>query len=357
MTTGSPTSSTGRDSGTNPTLAVVARYAGVSVPTASKVINGREDVALDTRRKVEHAIKLLGYIHRRRSDSRLPRLVDVVMPYLDHGRSPVVLQAAESAMRAAGLDIVVSSTKSHGRRGRLRTGSLDKFHARGTTGLLLDSADLTRSQHAWLARHRIPYVLLDPVGDVPDEIPTVNAAERAGAASAVAHLSSLGHGRIAVITGVSGTRRCTSHVAGYRSALRVAGVVPPPEYTRYADFDGDLAEREMVALLSLPDPPSAVLVCSSLMMIGVYRALHLRGLSIPDDMSVVGFEDHSVTGWMLPQVSTVQIPVTDMAAEATRILVRMIGGAPSPNKHVELPTRLVVRHGSTVPYEQWAYAS
>jgi DNA-binding LacI/PurR family transcriptional regulator len=216
---------------------------------------------------------------------------------------------------------------------------------------------LTDSQHSWLARHHIPYVLLDPVAGAPAQVPTVAAAERAGVTQAVRHLHSMGHHRIALITGVPGSRRSESHVDGFRCALQALGGTAELEYTRHADFDAARATQEMNRLLDLPEPPSAVLVCSSSMAAGVRRALHLRGLSVPDDMSVVAFDDHLALSWVMPELVTVQVSATEMAAEAMRMLIRMIGGEAPTVAHVELPTRLVVPQSHLPQHLQWAPAS
>jgi DNA-binding LacI/PurR family transcriptional regulator len=336
------TSGVGPHSGINPTLAVVARRAGVSVPTVSKVINGRQDVALQTRRKVKEAIQNLGYVHKRRRDAQLPRLVDLMLPDLCTSRSVAVLHAAELAARAAGLEIVVSTAAPGGKDGRPRARSLDSFRARGTAGALFAAVDLSPSQHAWLLAHRIPYVLLDPTAAVSADAPTVTANDRAGAECAVKHLLALGHRRIAVMAGHQSDRRSTSHIAGYESTLDGAGIRVSRNNIRYAGLDAEWAQREMSELLNMPQPPSAVLICSDRMDGGVHRALQARGLKVRDDISVVSFEEHPADNWMTP-FTAVRVPVAEMATTAMRALVRMINGENLDQVHIELPTTLVDR--------------
>jgi DNA-binding LacI/PurR family transcriptional regulator len=332
-----------------PTLAVVAREAGVSVPTASKVVNGREDVAPETRRRVTEALDRLGYVRRPRFDTaKAPALVDLVVHALDTSWSGAVLRGAERAARDAGLDLVVSAALARGHGGRPERDWLDKLTTRGSAGVLFNLAELTDSQYAWLEQHRIPYVMIDPVLEPPPGTVSVGAANWQGGVSATEHLLSLGHERIAVVAGPRGTPCSAARVAGYRSALASAGLGQRPEYIRHAGFDATLARRRTLELLELPDPPTALFVCSDRMALGVYDALTERGLQIPHDISVVGFDDLPESRWTTPPLTTVRQPVAEMAATALRLLVRMMDGDRPESTRTELSTRLVER-ASTAP--------
>ena len=336
---------TGSEAG--PTLAVVAREAGVSVPTASKVVNGREDVAPETRRRVTEALDRLGYVRRPRLDAaKSPGLVDLVVHSLDSSWSGAVLHGVEEAAHDAGLEVVVSAGLTRTRGGRPERGWLDKLSARGSAGVLFNLAELTQSQYAWLDQHRIPFVLIDPVNDPPPGVVSVGAANWQGGVTATEHLLALGHERIAVIAG-SRRKMCSSaRVAGYRSALAAAGIRHRPEYLRYGSFNEAGAHRRMLELLDLPEPPTAVFVCSDKMALGCYQALAERKLTVPDDMSVVGFDDLPEAQWATPPLTTVRQPLSEMAATALRLLVRMMAGERPEGTRTELSTRLVVREST-----------
>ncbi|MER5750535.1 LacI family DNA-binding transcriptional regulator [Streptomyces sp. NPDC002088] len=333
-----------------PTLAVVAREAGVSVPTASKVVNGREDVAPETRRRVTEALDRLGYVRRPRFDTvRTPRLVDLVVHSLDSSWSGAVLHGVEEAAHDAGLDVIVSAAgPSRTRSGHPQRGWLDKLSARGSAGVLFNLAELTESQYAWLDQHRIPYVMIDPVLEPPPGVVSVGAANWQGGVTATEHLLSLGHERIAVIAGPRHKLCSSARVAGYRSALASAGLRQRPEYLRYADFDEATGLLRMRELLDLPEPPTAVFVCSDSMALGAYEALAERGLKVPYDISVVGFDDLPEARWATPPLTTVRQPLAEMAATALRLLVRMMDGHRPEGTRTELSTRLVER-ASTAP--------
>ncbi|MGW3099778.1 LacI family DNA-binding transcriptional regulator [Streptomyces sp. NPDC001102] len=327
-----------------PTLAVVAREAGVSVPTASKVVNGREDVAPETRRRVTEALDRLGYVRRPRFDAaKVPGLVDLVVHSLDSSWSGAILQGVEGAAHDAGLEVVVSAGLTRTRGARPERGWLDKLIARGSSGVLFNLSELTPSQYAWLDQHRIPYVLIDPVLEPPPGVVSVGAANWQGGVTATEHLLALGHRRIAVIAGHQRKMCSSARVAGYRSALASAGVRHRPEYVRHAGFDESVAHRRMLDLLDLREPPTAVFVCSDRMALGVYEALAERGLRVPEDVSVVGFDDLPESRWVSPALTTVRQPLSEMAATALHLLVRMMEGDHPEGTRTELSTRLVRR--------------
>ncbi|MEU7471082.1 substrate-binding domain-containing protein [Streptomyces sp. NPDC044984] len=332
-----------------PTLAVVAREAGVSVPTASKVVNGREDVAPETRRRVTEALDRLGYIRRPRFDGgRAPRLVDLVVHSLETSGSGAVLHGAEEAADDVGLELVVSAALTRSRAERPERGWLDKLVLRGSSGVLFHLAELSDPQYAWLKQHRIPFVMIDPVLEPPPGVVSVGAADWRGGVTATEHLLALGHERIAVVAGHRHTLCADARIAGYRSALAAAGVRHRPEYVRHAGSGEDAAGRHVRELLDLPEPPTAVFVCADRMALEVYEVLAERGLRVPDDMSVVGYDDLPEARWLTPALTTVRQPLSEMAATALRLLLRMMDGHRPESTRTELSTRLVER-ASTAP--------
>jgi DNA-binding LacI/PurR family transcriptional regulator len=338
-----------RVAATGPTLAVIAREAGVSVPTASKVVNGREDVAPETRRRVSEALERLGYVRRPRFDAvRSNGLVDVVVHSLATSWSGAVLHGVEEAAHEAGFEIVVSAGLTRVRGGRPERGWFDRLCARGTSGVLFNLAELSPTQYTWLEQHRIPYVMIDPAVDPPPGVPSVGASNWAGGVSATEHLLALGHQRIAAIGGFRRKVCSSARIAGYRSALAAAGVRVRTEYIRYGNFSPDLGYLRTLELLDLPEPPTAVFVCSDPMALGAFRALAERGVRVPDDISVVGFDDLPEAGWANPGLTTVRQPLSEMAATAVRTLIRMMDGEVPESTRTELSTRLVER-ASTAP--------
>ncbi|MFJ7999368.1 LacI family DNA-binding transcriptional regulator [Streptomyces sp. NPDC096310] len=335
---------------TGPTLAIVAREARVSVPTASKVVNGRADVAPETRRRVTEALDRLGYVRRPRAGAtgRTSSLVDVVLHSLDSSWSGAVLHGVEAAAAEAGLDLVVSAGLAGPRGYGPGRGRLHRLAARGSAGALFSRAELTPSQYAWLAQHRIPFVLIDPVVEPPPGVVWVGADDIGGGAAATRHLLGLGHRRIAVLGGHRHRLATAARIAGHRAALNAAGVPHRPEYERYAGLTPAGARRHALELLALPEPPTALAVCSDTMALAVYEAAAERGLRVPGDLCVVGFDDLPESRWAAPALTTVRRPLSDMAGTALRLLVAPAAEDPPAPRRTRLPTRLVVR-ASTAP--------
>ncbi|ONK09388.1 LacI family DNA-binding transcriptional regulator [Streptomyces sp. MP131-18] len=337
-----------------PTLAVVAREAGVSVPTASKVANGRQDVAPETRRRVTEVLDRLGYVRRQRPPAhRRPDLVDLVVHDLAGPRAGAVLHGVDQAAHEAGLGVVISAALTGARGDGPGRGWLERLSARGPAdgpaGVLLHVKELDAAQHAWLEQRHIPCVMIDPVADPPADIPSVGATNWQGGVSATEHLIGLGHRRIAVIGGARHRTCGAGRVAGHRSAMSAAGLQVPPEYVRYGSFDEAGAGRQMLDLLALPEPPTAVFACSDAMALGAVRALGERGLRVPRDVSVVGFDDLPQAVWATPALTTVRQPLSEMAAAALRLLLRLLDGDRPEGMRTELSTRLVVRDSTAPP--------
>ena len=133
---------------------------------------------------------------------------------------------------------------------------------------------------------------------------------------------------------------------GYRAAMGAAGLNVPAGYVRYGDFLSATGYRETMALLELPSPPTAIFVCADQMALGAYEALYEKGMRVPDDVSIVGFDDLDEATWAIPPLTTVRQPLSDMAGMATRMLLSLIGGEELDTNRVELSTSLVIRQST-----------
>ena len=318
----------------SPTLTVIAREAGVSVPTVSKVLNQRADVAAETRRRVSEVLRRRGYVRRVRTT---PPLLDVVMTGLGSTYSATILRSVEQAAHEARLEVVVSEVLERTGRDQPAHGWLDRIADRGTSGVLLVLADLNARQRFWLAHHEVPLVVLDPASAQSPDTQTAGATNRLGARQAVEHLTGLGHRRIAIITGRPGRVCGNERLAGYDEAMSAAGLAVPPEYVRRGDFSEAGGCQAVGELFDLDVPPTAVFTCSDRMALGVYQALNERGLRVPEDVSVVGFDDLPEARWVSPALTTIRQPLHEIATAAVHMLLH---GHPH---RVELPTTLVVR--------------
>jgi len=335
------------ESGRRTTLADVAAAAGTTVPTVSKVLRGRSDVSAATRSRVMRAVGDLGYRGRSGRDvaSRPERsgLVDLVLSGVEGTWANRALSGVERAAAAAGVDIVVSVA----RRPEDDTW-LTRLLARDLGGAVLALVDATSAQLATLAAARVPTVLLDPVTQPPGTVASVGATNWAGGRAAADHLVSLGHERLAVLGGRHRHLYSQARIDGFRSGVTQAGLELADDRVVHGDWSRAGAARLAAGLLGGRTPPTAVFACSDTIALGVYDAADAAGLRIPEDLSVVGFDDLPESEWVRPALTTVRQPIAQMGEAALRMLLRISADPPQDAPREELATTLVVR-GSTAP--------
>ncbi|MFD7721013.1 LacI family DNA-binding transcriptional regulator [Streptomyces sp. NPDC059814] len=327
------------------TLAEIARAAGVSAPTVSKVLNGRADVAPGTRTKVEELLLLHGY-RRRRGSTTQSQLIDLVFHELDSAWAMEVVRGVENVAREEGLSLVLSESA-----GRLTPGQtwVDGVLARRPVGVILVLSDLTAAQRAQLTSRSIPYAVVDPAGDPGDDVPSVGTTNWQGGLAATRHLTALGHRRIGVISGPSRMMCSRARVDGYRAALETAGLPIDPALIREGEFQHEAGYTAGLDLLRQADRPTAVFAGNDLQALGVYEAARELGLRIPEDLSVVGFDDLPLTRWIGPPLTTVRQPLIEMAETAARLVVDLGRGRQPATTRVDLATNLVVRSSTAAP--------
>jgi len=226
---------------------------------------------------------------------------------------------------------------------------LDDVLARRPLGVIFVLSDVDDTQRRQLASRAIPFVIVDTAGDLPEGVPTVGSQNWSGGLAATRHLLGLGHKRIAVISGPGDVLCSRARVDGYRTALDEAGVDVDPSLICYGDFFVGGGYTHGSALLDRPDRPTAIFAGSDNQALGVLRAARERGLRIPEDLSVVGYDDLPVTEWLAPPLTTVHQPLTEMASTATQILLRLARGEPVRNSRIDLATELVVRQSTAPP--------
>jgi LacI family transcriptional regulator len=182
-----------------------------------------------------------------------------------------------------------------------------------------------------------------------ERIPSVSAAHTSGADQAMQHLLALGHRRIAHIAGPSGWVATEDRRRGYHAALAAAGILPDPALT--VDTTPEIAHGQDAAghLLNLPDPPTAILCFNDNNAIGAIQAARAHGLRVPEDLSIVGFDDVETATVVTPKLTTVRQPLAEMGRTGVSLLMRLLDGERFETLHVELATRLVVRESTAPP--------
>lgn len=328
------------------TIARIAAEAGVSVPTVSKVLNGRPDVAASTRARVEAVIGKYGY--RRRADERSWRsqLLELMFHELESTWALEIIRGVENVARENGMAVVLADSSGRHTPGQ---GWLESVLARRPVGIVSVCSDFTTGQLAKLRARDIPLVVVDPAGAPGPETPSIGATNWQGGLTATGHLLALGHRRIAMIGGPGDVLCSRARIDGYRTALETAGLAFDPALVRQGDFHVRSGYRELTTLLALHDRPTAVFAGSDLQALGVYEAARNAGLRIPEDLSVVGFDDLPIARWLTPELTTVRQPLQEMAAAAARLALSLARGQAPESQRVELATSLVVRHSTAAP--------
>ncbi|HEU4544273.1 MAG TPA: LacI family DNA-binding transcriptional regulator [Jiangellaceae bacterium] len=328
------------------TIAAIAHEAGVSVPTVSRVLNGRSDVAPETRRRVEELLHRHGYQRRSSRGRTTARLVDLVFNDLDSPWAVEIIRGVEDVLHAAGVGTVVSAIH---RKSEPARQWLQNLRARASDGVVLVNSMLDSPLLAELRRLNAPMVVVDPVGGPALDAPAIGVTNWAGGLSAVEHLLSLGHRRIGVIAGPRALLCSRARLDGYRAGLETAGIALEEELVWEGDFYHESGFKGGRALLALDDPPTAIVASSDQMAFGVYEAVRQHGLRIPDDISVVGFDDLPEVRWSSPPLTTVRQPLAEMGALAARTVLRLAAGDAVDTPRVELATSLVVRESTAQP--------
>jgi alanine racemase len=329
-------------------LADIARQAEVSEATVSRVLNDRPGVSAETRQAVLTALDVLGYERPTKLRKRSAGLVGLVVPELDNPIFPAFAQIIESALAQQGYTPVLC-TQTAG--GVTEDEYIEMLLDRQVAGIVFVSglhADTTSDPDRYrkLLARPLPIVLVNGYMEGL-EAPFVSIDERAAADSAVAHLAALGHRRIGLISGPDRFQPVQRKIAGYRDAMRRLGTSDRQmdELISLSPLFG--VEGGYAATIRLLDRGVTAVVCGSdLMALGAIGAARQSGLSVPQDVSVVGFDDSPLMAFTDPPLTTLRQPIRAMAVAAARALIDEILGHPAPHSEYVFRPELVVR-GST----------
>lgn len=323
-------------------MADVARTAGVSVATVSKVVNGRYGVAAATLSRVQEVIEELGYeasLGARSLRSHRTNVLGILVaefePY-----STELLKGASAAVGATGYELLAYSGGGAG-------GSVgwERRYLSRLAGTLIDGAVIV-TPTVVEAHPGVPVVAVDPHTG-PSGLPTVDADSFAGAVLATEHLLGLGHTRIAFLGGRPDLESARLREDGFRHAMAAAGVAVDEDLVRVGGYRPETADQPANELLARPEPPTAVFAANDLSAIRVVEVARSLGLRVPEDLSVIGFDNVPESALATPSLTTISQPLQQMGAEALRLLVDLIDGR-ERGVHVRLPTELVER-ASTAP--------
>jgi len=322
------------------------------MPTVSRVLNRRPDVAPETRQRVQEVLEARGYL--KKAHTSLPKapalkLVDLIIAgWLDSEFYGEMVRGMEEVLAPAGARLVLSTMHRNQQ-------FVQDWHAQlaqhAPAGAIFLTADDCLAFDT-LGERGIPFVVIDDNVPMELNIPSVGANNWTSGLRATEYLLSLGHRQIAMITGWPSHRETKGRIAGYRSALETVGLAVDPSYLLDSDYSMEQGYIQTHALLDLPNPPTALIAACDAQAMGVYRALYERGLRIPDDISVIGFDDIPTAQWMAPPLTTIRQPLRDIGRIAAERLLHLMAGKSLETLRVELASPLLVRSSCAQPPSQ-----
>jgi LacI family transcriptional regulator len=324
-------------------MSEVARRAGVSTATVSRVLSGDSAMVREaTREKVMAAVAELGYYPNRLARNlreRSARIFALVVSDIGNPFFTAIARGCEDAARANGYSVIFCNTDENG---ELESQRLLDMVAEGVAGIVLASTGKANDGLAQVLRTGIPLVALDRTisGQSLDEVTTDG---RTAAREAVQRLLDVGHKRIALIGGPDDVDTMIERRRGFEEALKRHGIPLQPAMVRYGDLKEDSGRLEMERVLALETSPTALLVSSNLMAIGALKAVSKAGLAVPDDLSIICFDD--VIGGELigPGIAAVIQPTHQIGWTAVELLLRRIADREAPVRKEVLPTEFVPR--------------
>lgn len=326
------------------TLKDVAKLAGVSVATASRVLNNNKNVSPENHRAIMQAMKALNYtpnyLGRNLRMSRSSKIL-VLLPTLTSQFYSRIVQGIEEVAKPNGYNVI--SAASHGDL-TVESGYINMLFTRLVDGIVVFSTlQSERRLNEIAASHPIVQCCEYKNGVNASHVGIDNYA---AAVEAVRHLLDCGHKKIALISAGTVNSASVDRTKGYRAALAQAGLAFVPEYVEDADYSPHRAMLACGRLMDLPDPPTAIFCVSDGMAVGAMKQLDLRGIRAGREIAVVGFDNTSITEFYSPSITTVSQPRLEMGRTAMELLLKKLADIHSPAESITLPHRLIVRQST-----------
>ncbi|MGI5915956.1 MAG: LacI family DNA-binding transcriptional regulator [Anaerolineae bacterium] len=322
------------------TIYDVAKRAGVSIATVSRVLNESARVKKETRAQVLEAIEALGYQPKaaaRGLATNRTEVIGIVFPNVAGPFFTEIVRGVQREARKYSYHLLIYSVDRRERSDRLM-----RVLTNRVDGLIVTSLSVERRHVADLLEREIPFVITGWQPDA-DRVNSVLPDNRQGVRLMVDHLVAHGYQRIGLIAGPRNMRHGRERYSAYREAIRTHGLRWDSRYVVRGDFEAESGRRAMQELLALPKPPDVVFACSDLMAIGAIQTIQSHGLSVPDDIAVVGFDDIEQAARANPPLTTIRQAINEMGVEAVRLLMQCINDPQRTPETIVLPTSLVIR--------------
>jgi LacI family transcriptional regulator len=321
------------------TIEDVAKTAGVSVSTVSRVLNGKVDVAVETQDRIRSVIDDLGYttnLAARSMRSFKKNMVGLIMPDIAYPFAVEVMKGVNRAISESEFDLLVYTTGDVRKSGRA---SHEQKYVSLLNNSITDGVIIVAPVTGEFVTDA-PIVSIDPLMSNPN-YPSVHATNYQGAMDAMNYLLGLGHRRIGFISGRAELESSARRLKGYRDVLEKADIPIDEELIASGDYTTETGIQSTRQLLSLNNPPTAIFASNDQMAMGVYQVAQERGRRIPEDLSVVGFDNILESKYM--GLTTVDQFISEMGYVATQMLIKLINGTPLDSQTYRMQTQLVVR--------------
>lgn len=327
------------------TMKHVAEYAGVSVTTVSHVINETRYVSPELVERVWEAVEALNYQPNALARSlrrKQTHTLGMIVPDNSNPFFGEIARIIEDFCFNLGYSVILCNSDQNPEKEQMY---IDLLTEKQVDGIVFVAAGGHAEHLQTVLERSVPVVVVDR--EVPDiQCDQVLTNNRSGGQQATEHLIQHGHRRIGCIVGPSDLTLSWERVCGYQEALQNAGLPFDENLLRQGDFQAPGGYTAMQELLGTPEPPSGVFVCNDLMAIGAMRAVSERGLAIPDDVAVVGFDDIALASYTNPPLTTVAQPRQEMSRLAAELLIERVRDGDRPREHRLLETRLIIRQSS-----------
>lgn len=325
------------------TIKDVARASGVSYATVSRVLSGYEFVKDSTRDRVMEAVERLGYVANPQARSLVSgrsQIIGLLVPNLDTGYVATITQGIDEELARVNYDVMLYTTHRHPGKESFFVSTI----ANGLTeGLLLIAPMFPTSYLDTLREQNFPYVLIDQA-DATENSSVVEATNWQGAFEATRYLNQLGHTRIAFIQGSLEVRSAVDRFRGYQAALVDCNIPFREELVLKGDYQQQTGYENAKKLLqSVDPPPTAIFASNDLSAFGAMAAVRESGLHIPDDISVIGFDDIPQASFVYPKLTTVRQPLEEMGRVAVKMLLEQIEDQSRPPQRILMATQLIIR--------------
>lgn len=330
------------------TIYDIAKAAGVSIATVSKVINGTGRISTDTRERITEIMQELDYqpsVVASALTGKSTFTIGLLIPDLANPFFAEIARSVEDRGHELGFNLVMCSTDNNSKK---EAGYITLLRQKRVDGIIIATGTSIEGLLSGLADYNIPLALISR--DIPKiEADSVRADDATGAYQAVAHLTGLGHRHIAVLAEDMELMTTRERVIGYRRALEDAGIAYTDELVTISNSSVEAGKQRALELMGSEHPPTAIVAFNDLLAVGVVQAAKELRLSIPWDLSVISFDNTVLAGIVDPPLTSVAVPIQQMGRQIMDMLIERVRGEKGDKQRIVLKPELIIRQSTTFP--------